>query len=338
MCDNPVLAALLQQKNERKRVNIPPTRFSLVNPYRTFTGQTSTPNGITQEDLNMRRKAEILKYKSKNGTQTASQRYASIVRGTGSRSVATNSCDQIPKPSSASGIPGPSVDLVLDPTVPLYNFHSGAVPYSNNNNGQFFTDYYRFHPVQSNIILPFTRNNSDSKVFNMSTPVRIGMIEFVGDVPNPSSTVTFTVFLRCRFDISGDINDNETYTISIDQEQFKNQKSSTHTGPVRVSFSDTVLLIYYNNSQTENTENKSILIKSNEVSDTDNVYIQPGTQTKANNTNAFGITTTLDLPSERGYIYGVDFQIDQVNTTGSNIPGNITLSLVIMPTDISVKI
>ena len=334
MCDNPVLAALLQQKNERKRVNIPPTRFSLVNPYRTFTGQTSISNGITQEHLNMRRKAEILKYKSKNGTQTASQRYASIVRGTGSRSVTTNSCDRIPKPSSASGIPGPSVDLVLDPTVPLYNFHSGAVPYSNNNNGQFFTDYYRFHPVQSNIILPFTRNNSESKFFNMSTPVRIGMIEFVGDVPNPSSTVTFTVFLRCRFDISGDINNDEIYTISIDQEQFESQNSSTHTGPVRVSFSDTVLLIYYNNSQI--VGNNLISIDSNEVSD--NVYIQPGTQTKANNTNAFGITTTLDLPSERGYIYGVDFQIDQVNTTGSNIPGNITLSLVIMPTDISVKI
>ena len=331
MCDNPVLAALLQQKNERKRVNIPPTRFSLVNPYRTFTGQTSTPNGITQEDLNMRRKAEILKYKSKNGTQTASQRYASIVRGTGSRSVATNSCDQISKPSSASGIPGPSVDLVLDPRVPLYNYHSGAVPYSNNNNGQFFTDYYRFHHVQSNIILPFTRN--DSKVFNMSTPVRIGMIEFVGDVPNPSSTVTFTVFLRCRFDISGDINDNETYTISIDQEQFENQISSTHTGPVRVSFSDTVLLIYYNNSQI--VGDNLISIKSNEVSD--NVYIQPGTQTKATTYNAFEITTELDLPSERGYIYGVDFQIDQVNTKG-DIPDNITLSLVIMPTDISVKI
>jgi hypothetical protein len=334
MCDNPVLAALLQQKNERKRFNIPPTRFSLVNPYRTFTGQTSTPNGITQEDLNMRRKAEILKYKSKNGTQTASQRYASIVRGTGSRSVATNSCDQIPKPSSASGIPGPSVDLVLDPTVPLYNYNSGAVPYSNNNNGQFFTDYYRFHPVQSNIILPFTRNNSDSKVFNMSTPVRIGMIEFVGDVPNPSSTVEFTVFLRCRFDISGVITDNKTYTISIDQEQLI---SSTHTGPVRVSFSDTVLLIYYNNSEI--VGNNVISIDSNEVSDTDNVYIQPSTQTKATNTNAFEITTTLDLPSERGYIYGVDFQIDQVNITGDDdIPENITLSLVIMPTDISVKI
>lgn len=338
MCDNPVLAALLQQKNERKRVNIPPTRFSLVNPYRTFTGQTSTPNGITQEHLNMRRKAEILKYKSKNGTQTASQRYASIVRGTGSRSVTTNSCDRIPKPSSASGIPGPSVDLVLDPTVPLYNFHSGAVPYSNNNNGQFFTDYYRFHPVQSNIILPFTRHNSNSKVFNMSTPVRIGMIEFVGDVPNPSSTVEFTVFLRCRFDISGNITDNnENYIINIDQEQFESQNSSTHPGPVRVSFSDTVLLIYYNNSQI--VGKNLISIDSNEVSYTDNVYIQPGTQTKATTDNAFKITTKLDLPSERGYIYGVDFQIDQVNTTvDDDIPENITLSLVIMPTDISVKI
>lgn len=77
--------------------------------------------------LNMRRKAEILKYnKNRSVTQSSNKgkwTYLSNIRPTNNRSVRDKTvCPNTPQPSSSSGVPGPVIPLILDESVPLYNY------------------------------------------------------------------------------------------------------------------------------------------------------------------------------------------------------------------------
>jgi len=92
--------------------------------------------GFTSFQLNMRRKSEILKYSSnKQSTQTNSltkkQSYATAMGTVNAsrRVINCNSTDIIYTPSGAAGVPGSSIDLFLDNSVPLYN-------YATNTNAQ----------------------------------------------------------------------------------------------------------------------------------------------------------------------------------------------------------
>ena len=104
--------------NQRKismQFNIPPTRLETTSPY----------NGtITQEQLNMRRKVEILKYNNgSNGKKSKKQAYSQISRGNYNMNRVSCSNDKtIPVPSTSAGIPGPIVYLYEDSTIPLYNY------------------------------------------------------------------------------------------------------------------------------------------------------------------------------------------------------------------------
>jgi hypothetical protein len=90
--------------------------------------------GFSQEQLNMRRKYEILQYNpttqsTQTNTLTKKQQYSLIMRGYGPqsrRSTATleqnTNCQEPPTVSTASNIPGPPIYLYKDPNVPLYNY------------------------------------------------------------------------------------------------------------------------------------------------------------------------------------------------------------------------
>ena len=93
-----------------------------ASPYPTYT----------QDQLNMRRKAEILQYQpKKQSTQqnslTKSQKFAQIVNGSADSSTSsTTTCNDgiIYTPSTSCGVPGPVQNLYLDPSIPLYNYPS----------------------------------------------------------------------------------------------------------------------------------------------------------------------------------------------------------------------
>ena len=111
--------------NRRKNLlfNIPPTRFTPLSPYGT---------GLTQYQLDMRRKVEILQYnKNDTGTITKKQAFVQVVKGASQRRTYSKSyianfdgnttiCP--PTISTAANIPGPAFYLFLDPSVPLYNY------------------------------------------------------------------------------------------------------------------------------------------------------------------------------------------------------------------------
>jgi len=125
---------IFNQRRKMQLLNIPPTRYTPISPYPTYT----------QFQLNMRRKVEILKYSanntnSKTNNFTKSEKWKQLVSGNYQRrtipqydianSVKNNNiidCSSnysIPIPSSSSGIPGPTVYLYEDPNVPLYNYN-----------------------------------------------------------------------------------------------------------------------------------------------------------------------------------------------------------------------
>ena len=118
----------------RMMFNEPPPRLEIVSPYTTNGG------GYTKSQLDMRRKAEILQYKTStksgsNNRLTRAERFSKLA--TGSRIVnarvqsAENSCENKPTLSNRSGIPGKPVTLFLDKMVPLYNYKTNIRDYAS---------------------------------------------------------------------------------------------------------------------------------------------------------------------------------------------------------------
>lgn len=120
------LSTICEQRRQFQLYNIPPVRFESISPYPAFT----------QEQLNMRRKTEILKY-NKNSTQgprmTQRQRLAATFRGgyNAARVVCPNDY-KIPVLTTSAGVPGPPIYLVEDPNVPLYNYVKETNAYAEN--------------------------------------------------------------------------------------------------------------------------------------------------------------------------------------------------------------
>ena len=131
---------LASQQNLRnsRLFNIPPFRYTPVSPY----------NGtVTQFDLDMRRKAEILKYnKNANGKLTKKQSWTQTVAGSLQRRtysqttvqtiVAGGICEDVsrrPIPTTSSGVPGPVMNLYYDPSINLYNYSTNPNVYATEN-------------------------------------------------------------------------------------------------------------------------------------------------------------------------------------------------------------
>ena len=117
---------LLCQIKRLKQLNPPQwTRFEVVSPY---------VGGITKQQLDMRRKAEILKYSSKSGTSvkqmTKKEKFALVSKINYKQSRKMNlysntDCSGdllLLVPTSSSDVPGPIMYLYEDPSIPLYNF------------------------------------------------------------------------------------------------------------------------------------------------------------------------------------------------------------------------
>lgn len=142
ICSDITYLNSVNQKNRFQLFNIPPVRYDNLakNPYQQINPNTGLP--YTKFDVDMRRKAEILKYSSNRmSTQTNSatkaQRFTQAVMGkyqqrTFSRAFITENARNgildicpsgiiIKTPTTASDVPGTPIFLYDDPTVPLYN-------------------------------------------------------------------------------------------------------------------------------------------------------------------------------------------------------------------------
>jgi hypothetical protein len=152
------LASVCAQRKQVQLLSIPPIRLELQpSPYPTFT----------QQQLNMRRKFEILKYSgvnqnTKTNSQTKTNKWTQLVSGNNGRNSISASlygnysnlvdgrydCSgdiYIPTPTSSCDVPGPVMILKYDDTVPLYNYATQIDSYAIID--EISDDLWRTYPV-----------------------------------------------------------------------------------------------------------------------------------------------------------------------------------------------
>lgn len=153
----------------RMQFNVPPTRLRILSPY---------SNGFTKHEIDMRRKAEILKHQgpqksTQMNTLTKKQKFAQVIRGYNPEQKTVRSsnftADQLEfcnskenkVLSTSSDVPGPAIPLFLDKSVPLYNYAVGNRTYAivpdEKQTWRFFVNEENENSIQT--IIPSVQKN-----------------------------------------------------------------------------------------------------------------------------------------------------------------------------------
>jgi len=214
MAQNNLLFNICQQRRRAQMFPIPPSRTELESsPYNT----PINGNVYTQHDIDMRRKAEILKYNSnKVSTQTNNltkyQKFSLLVNGyTQSipQSISTDLTIQracpadalIPTPTSSSDIPGPVIMLVDNESVPLYNYV----------NPTYTRSYSTLPPNNTDLFSIVYNENTKYSIVDLSATVSSIYIREAID----RQFTTFQLNIPIGIYASGDISNNTGSNISI---------------------------------------------------------------------------------------------------------------------------
>lgn len=185
--------------NQRRRlglVNVPPTRLTPISPYLT---------GIyTQQQLDMRRKAEILQYSAnksntKTNNLTRKEKWSQIARGNyAGKTLYCEADDSIQTPTSSSGVPGPIKYLFNDSNIPLYNYASNVNAYAiqmtdstPNCTVTHFADIQCASGKDTNIASLYIQKNleKDAYTYTITTPISI----YLSGTYKPTTTVDVSV-------------------------------------------------------------------------------------------------------------------------------------------------
>ena len=178
------------QRRLRMNFSQPQSRTELVSPYEL---------SYTKEQLDMRRKAEILQYSGpqtsiKLNKLTKAERFAQVVRGYSpaqkSRRLRNNQTDiaycessMNIVPTTSSDVPGPPMFLYLDKTVPLYLYKPPNKTFNENNDEN--TNHFLFHANSPINTVTFTA--IENPPYN-----RIGVLEII-NVSNVTTTFNITI-------------------------------------------------------------------------------------------------------------------------------------------------
>lgn len=194
---NPELKTLCEQRNLRRLNLIPPLRLTLTTPYPQFT----------QNKLDMRRKAEILKYDTsvQNKQLTKNEKWSRLVnkntRNRGYSSLVnyvkdasghynpyvtrndSRVCPEdrfISTPTSACGVPGKIINLTYDASVPLYNYATNNRSYAiinsdpNLSRNLLTGNDTTFPDGKENVLVTLLigpNNNTPTHVYNITIPI-----------------------------------------------------------------------------------------------------------------------------------------------------------------------
>lgn len=201
------LTTLCDQRSTYLRNKPPPTRVELFNPYTAAETQQ-----FTEYDYNMRRKAEILQYRSsrmpsQTNNLTKKQQFALIARGNFNAIpvpsqvletdisfglVATCPADEsIPTLSTGADVPGPAITLYLNKNVPLYNYgapvRSYPFPVGITQNTKFRTDtntdLLSPHNQETDLCILTVNQNIDQPTYNFAFTFPLG-IQVMGVIEN----------------------------------------------------------------------------------------------------------------------------------------------------------
>jgi len=188
------------QRTRRQQLMKPPMRSELQNtPYDTYS----------EEQLNMRRKCEILKYATpatKTNRLTKQQQFVQLVNGNLARRNYTNNQLQVgacadnhnyvPTSSTSCGIPGPGITLILDPTVPLYNYKPQNTAPSSI-------------PVEESP--PFETFIGTDIVISRIYPTELFVLYIGNTIPMSLTPFRFSIPFTISTNLSGDIKITQVY-------------------------------------------------------------------------------------------------------------------------------
>jgi hypothetical protein len=244
ICTDTTYLNSIDQKKRFQLFNIPANRYDNLStsPYNKINPNTGKP--YTKFDLDMRRKAEILKYNSNRmSTQTnnltKAQKFALAVNGYSQQSTYSqsfinaniengivNTCPPgtiVQMPSSASDVPG-TLLLYDDPTIPLYNItndtsisaygiiNQQSNPYQNGFQYSNQTNVIYNGQKSTNSLFTIYMFNTPTKTyaFSFTSPI---LIEFFSNL-NSSSTIPPTGSVNSFQIILNSINVNVNYSLS----------------------------------------------------------------------------------------------------------------------------
>ena len=182
ICNDEAYRNAIDQKMRMQFFHTPPIRYNNLesNPY-------NIGNLFTKFNLDMRRKAEILQYKSNHmSTQTNSptkaEVYSRAVSGRIKRSFNRvediSLCPIVPMPSSASGVPG-NLMLYNDQNVILYNYirqtSYGIIPQENETEVWNYTKPLNIYTSDTDFTtitsIYMERVDRPQYTFKISTPI-----------------------------------------------------------------------------------------------------------------------------------------------------------------------
>jgi hypothetical protein len=158
-----------------------------VSPYLDLNNTNPNAKHYTQDQLNMRRKAEILKYNnpSQSNRFTKKQLFAQLVNGNSPiKNPQANTCntDMIPTPSYACGVPGPVTYFIRDTTIPLYNYKTNTASYavSNIQNDKLWTiltenNVFFSSQVNTKLFTLIINEQIDSRAYHFTFQTPIGL-------------------------------------------------------------------------------------------------------------------------------------------------------------------
>lgn len=165
------------------------SRYSIISPYVYQNGSLL----YSQQDLDMRRKAEILKYDRSTNSSTRKNDWAYLSK----KNKKNVPCPErrLPKSSTCSNVPGKAIMLYQDNRVPLYKFHQEAkqfrfqnIPYDNYK--RLFDLFPIFNIKNDNneeanfLDIIILNPNDNTYRFNFTIPISI---TFEADLIAPSS-------------------------------------------------------------------------------------------------------------------------------------------------------
>jgi hypothetical protein len=201
-------------------------RIELVNPYTNFT----------KEQLDMRRKAEILKYKKNAKIVTRQERFRLLAHNIGKRN---RSCLNDPvqsRPTTSSDVPGPIILLNNSTVAPLYNYTSLSLE-------------------QTNLVPP---PNNKNKPFDAIPIPRVGIRNIFNPVANLAilspnfRNYSFTATIPLFLTITG----NKTLL---------NQNNGTIIQSIIASTSNVQFQVTYNNQRITTTPNVNNLLSNTDI-------------------------------------------------------------------------
>lgn len=293
---------LLSQRNRFLKSRPRTIRFEFVSPYTGKTAsheynETESKSALyTQEQLDMRRKAEILQYNkssSKGNKMTRAQRYSQIASGAFQRktqsqvdangrvtifNISSCSTDKyVPTSTTKSDVPGKPMMLFYDPSVPLYNYAEKI------NNTQFEEEESEETWVHTTTYDIFLQDNTSTTIFSIT----------IGKIDN--AFTLYDINIPIAIYMEGNVND------------LQNQEQET------IQINAIELSIYYGNSIVNVTYNSNI----QDLIDTDVQF----TTTASLSDDSFKLTqyignlkiNNLRLSTQYGFIYDMHLKVN-VNT------------------------